>query len=292
MELSDFYKQVVRLGSLHDPRGKKEKITSYGDTAILYGDPDVKVEKLLVGIDMETGELLLADRIRQRQGLDLVLAHHPEGQAYISLHEVMRLQVDILKKAGLSEKVARKFVDERRLEVERTVLPQNHMRPPDAARLLNMPFMCAHTPADNHVYSYLDNLFNKEKPKKVQDVLDILMGIQEYRDADKFLAGPRLILGNPGRPAGKVILEMTGGTEGSRKLPGELYKSGVRTIVSMHVSEAYFKKIKDVSLNVVIAGHISSDSLGLNLLLDGIERETGESLQVLGCSGFKRIKRP
>jgi hypothetical protein len=44
-----------------------------------------------------------------------------------------------------------------------------------------------------------------------------------------------------------------------------------------------------MNLNVVIAGHISSDNLGLNLLLDRIEKE--ESLQIIGCSGFNRIKR-
>jgi hypothetical protein len=40
---------------------------------------------------------------------------------------------------------------------------------------------------------------------------------------------------------------------------------------------------------VVIAGHISSDTLGLNLLLDEIEKE--EKLKIINCSGFRRIRR-
>jgi hypothetical protein len=40
---------------------------------------------------------------------------------------------------------------------------------------------------------------------------------------------------------------------------------------------------------VVIAGHISSDTLGLNLLLDRIEKE--EKLETICCSGFYRIRR-
>jgi hypothetical protein len=82
---------------------------------------------------------------------------------------------------------------------------------------------------------------------------------------------------------------MTGGTEGSKDVFDKLYCAGVRTIVAMHLSEEHFKKVKDANLNVVIAGHISSDNLGLNLLLDRIEKV--EPLQFIGCSGFTRIKR-
>lgn len=42
-------------------------------------------------------------------------------------------------------------------------------------------------------------------------------------------------------------------------------------------------------MNVVIAGHIASDNLGLNLLLDQILE--GEDIKVLECSGFIRVKR-
>jgi hypothetical protein len=59
----------------------------------------------------------------------------------------------------------------------------------------------------------------------------------------------------------------------------------------MHLSEEHFKKVKDANLNVVIAGHISSDTLGLNLLLDRIEKQAKERLQIISCSGFNRIKR-
>jgi len=84
-------------------------------------------------------------------------------------------------------------------------------------------------------------------------------------------------------------VEMTGGTEGSKDAYDKMYKTGVRTLVSMHLSEEHFKKVKDADLNVVIAGHISSDTLGLNLLLDRIEKE--EELKTINCSGFRRIRR-
>jgi putative NIF3 family GTP cyclohydrolase 1 type 2 len=293
MKLIDFYNQVVRFGRLADPRKDKRAIKSFPDSAVLFGRPDLEVKKIMVGIDIEVAELLLADRIRQREGLDLVIAHHPEGKAYAGLHEVMRLQVDLLAQAGVAQKTAARLLKERMEEVQRRVLPQNHTRPVDAARLLNMPFMNMHTPADNHVYRYLESILKQRsgRPLLVEDVVKILNTIPEYRIAAKFNTGPRIILGNPKRPAGKILLEMTGGTEGSKDVFGKLYKAGVRTLVSMHLSEEHFKKVKDANLNVVIAGHISSDTLGLNLLIDNIEKFAKQDFEVVACSGFTRIKR-
>ncbi|MDP2043850.1 MAG: NGG1p interacting factor NIF3 [Candidatus Omnitrophota bacterium] len=291
MKLIDFYNQVVRFGRLADPRKEKKNIKSFPDSAILFGRPGQEIRKIMVGIDIETPELLLADHIRREAGLDLVIAHHPEGKAYAGLHEVMKLQVDLLRQAGVNHKTASRLLETRMLEVERRVLPQNHTRPVDAARLLNIPFMCMHTPADNHVYRFLDSLFKQKKPRLVEDIIKILKTIPEYQIAGKFNTGPRIILGSPKRAVGKILLEMTGGTEGSKDVFDKLYKAGVRTLVSMHLSEEHFKKVKDANLNVVIAGHISSDTLGLNLLLDNLEKAAKQPFEVVSCSGFTRIKR-
>lgn len=289
MKLSYFYNQAVKFGKDRDPRRKGE--VSFQDSALLYGNPDTEVKKVMVGIDIESAELLLADRLRSSQGLDLVVAHHPEGRAFAALAEVMQLQVDLLKKIGIKEDVAQQLLDERMDEVRRRIISQNHTRPVDTARLLDMPFICLHTPADNHVFRFLENLLNKEKPKTVQDIVDILSAIPEYKLAAANLAGPRVIIGNPKRPAGKVLLEMTGGTEGSKDVFNKLYKAGIRTLVSMHLSDEHFKKVREANLNVVIAGHISSDTLGLNLLLDRIEKKAGERLEFVDSSGFNRIRR-
>lgn len=291
MKLSYLYKQVIKFGKQNDPRADKKGITSYSDTAILNGKPNTQIHKVLVGIDIEVGELLLADRIRKNEGLDLVISHHPEGSAWAQFYKVMQLQVDILVKLGIVKSSAQELLDERMREVERRVMPQNHMRSQDTARLLNLAFMCVHTPADNQVYSYINTLMQREKPKKVQDIVDILMQIPEYKDAQKNNCPPRIILGNPKRPVGKILAEMTGGTEGPKEIFDKLYRQGIRTLVSMHLSEEHFKKVKDNNLNVVIAGHISSDTLGLNLLLDKIEKEAKEKLSVIACSGFRRFSR-
>jgi putative NIF3 family GTP cyclohydrolase 1 type 2 len=288
VKLSRLYTKVIQFGRERDPRNKT-RINSYADTALLYGNPDTEIKKMMVGIDIEVGELLLADKIRREEGLDLVISHHPEGRAHAAFYEVMQLQVDMLIKVGISKRVAQELLNERKAEVERKVLPGNHMRAVDAARILDLPFMCAHTPADNHASSFIQELLKKEKPKKVEDILDILNEVPEYKDAKTNLSGPRIILGSPKRAVGKIFVEMTGGTEGSKEVFDKMYKVGIRTLVSMHLSEEHFKKVRNANLNVVIAGHISSDTLGLNLLLDRIEKE--EKLEIINCSGFRRIRR-
>ena len=82
---------------------------------------------------------------------------------------------------------------------------------------------------------------------------------------------------------------MTGGTEGSKNIFESLVNSGVNTIVGMHLSEDHRKEAEKHHVNVVIAGHISSDNLGMNLILDEIQKK--DSLKVLPCSGFRRFSR-
>jgi len=289
MKLSQFYARILKFGGDRDPRKRIPKKNPFADTAILYGGLSTEIRKILVGIDIDVADLLLADKIRQEDGLDLVISHHPSGVGLAGLPAVMQVHVDVLSKLGVPSKIAQELLDERQREVGRRISPSNLQRAADAAKLLKLPFMCIHTPADNHVYTFLTRLLNTLKPKRVRDIVDILMDIPEYQYAARYGSGPHVILGEPSRRAGRIFVDMTGGTEGPKEVFDKIYKTGVRTLVCMHLSEEHFKKIKDTNLNAVIAGHIASDTLGLNLLLDRLEKE--DTFKVLECSGFHRVKR-
>ena len=56
----------------------------------------------------------------------------------------------------------------------------------------------------------------------------------------------------------------------------------------MHISEDHRKEAEKHHVNVVIAGHISSDTLGVNLLFD---KALSPDVEVVATSGFKRNKR-
>lgn len=317
MKLHELFTVAVQSGIDADPRGRAivekelrdarssyeelkpddkaafdpEKLENpYVDSRILHGPPDREIKKILVGIDMEAPELLLADRLNQKgAGIDLVVAHHPEGRAFANFYEVMKMQADILNRFGVPINVAENLLNDRMKEVERRLMPVNHTRPVDAARLLDIPFICLHTPADNMVVAYLQSLFDREKPERLRDVMALLKKIPEYQEAIKNNAGPKILLGSGDQRCGKVFVDMTGGTEGSKDIMARLSQSGVGTIVGMHLTDDHRKEAEKHHIHVVIAGHISSDTLGVNLLLDKVESRG--PLDVVECSGFKRIKR-
>ncbi|GAB4390720.1 MAG: hypothetical protein Kow0025_24650 [Thermodesulfovibrionales bacterium] len=317
MKLGELYRKAIETGIRNDPRGRdlvmrelkarkkdfdalkddekeffdRESLENpYSDSRILNGTGDETVRTALVGIDLEVGEVLLADALRQRgEAVDLLIAHHPEGRAFANLYDVMRMQADILHRFGVPISTAEDLMEGRVKEVERRLMPANHTRAVDAARLLGIPFICLHTPADNMVASYLQGVFDKKKPYRVSDVLDLLRELPEYREAAVGGAGPKILIGSEKRKAGKIYVDMTGGTEGSKEIFQSMASSGINTVVGMHLSDEHRKEAEKHHLNVVIAGHISSDNLGLNLLLDEVTR--GARLKVLECSGFRRFPR-
>ena len=268
----------------------KEKLTNpYSDTRILYGDENRKVKRILVGIDTEIGEVMLADRLSEKGKLvDLIIAHHPEGKALAALHEVMHLQEDMLLRYGVPINVAEGIMSSRISEVKRNLMPLNHNRAVDAAKILGIPIMCIHTPADNMVSTYLQKKFDEKKPKTLDDVVKLLKEEPEYSEAVKHNAGPVIIIGNKKRRAGKVFVDMTGGTGGSERAYEKLAQAGVGTVVVMHIGEKHRKEAEKHHINVIIAGHMASDSIGMNLILDKIE---DRGVEVLACSGFMRYKR-
>ena len=177
MTIQEIYDLSITMGIDADPRGrdgikkylnrakkafsdlptsKKEDFdmeslkNPYSDTRILFGDPSTNVDKVIAGIDFETGEVVLTDRLNERgEGIDLMIAHHPAGGALSSLHEVMDLQVDLMASYGVPINVAEGLMDKRMPEVARKFGPYNHYQSVDAARLLNIPLMCIHTVWDN-----------------------------------------------------------------------------------------------------------------------------------------------
>lgn len=290
-ELKDVKKKYRRLKKDEKEEFDQEKLSNpFADTRILYGERKKEIKRILVGVDMEIGEVLLADRLSEKgKPIDLVVAHHPEGHALAGFYEVMGMQADILNKFGVPINVAEGILKERISEVERKVLPVNHNRAVDAATLLGIPLMCIHTPVDNHVVDYLQKIFDKKKCKKIKDVIKELKNISEYKEASLSHAGPKVITGSDNNSVGKIFVDMTGGTEGSKNSFEKLAIAGVGTLIGMHYSDDLRKNAEKHHINLIVAGHISSDTLGMNLFLDKIEKDY--PIEILATSGFKRVKR-
>lgn len=316
MKLNDIYRTCIEVGIRNDERGEEgvqrvldearaeydkldeaeraffdeERLTNpYDDTRICVGEPDEEIRGLVVGIDMEAAEVLVADRLREKGApIDLILSHHPEGPGYANLHRVMAMQADLWAKQGVPIGAADALIAPRAEEIRRRIMPVNHYRAIDAARALGFASMSCHTPADNAVNRFVQQFLDEASPKTLDEVVKALRSIPEYADATKKGYGPAIVQGSGSQRCGRIVVDMTGGTEGPTDALDRLAQAGVGTLVGMHYSEEHRKRAEELKLSLVIAGHVSSDALGMNLVLDEIEPK---GVEIFELSGMVRVRR-
>lgn len=314
------FKQVydlgIKMGMAADPRGAKsvknylartkkeydelkpeekkyfdeEKLVNpYEDCRMHCGDGKTAVKRVLAGIDIGPGEILLATQLNERgQKIDAVIGHHPVGGSLASLHGVMDMIAEMYENLGVPTHTAERLMEERIREVGRGLHPANHYQIIDTAKALGVNLMNMHTPTDNLVTKFLEEFLRKKKVATVGDIMKALLEIPEYQEAKRRGAGPALFAGNPRNKVGKLFVEMTGGTNPSSKVYQELSRAGVSTLVGMHMKDDSREKASEYHMNVLIAGHMSSDSLGMNLYLDELEKK---GVVIVPCSGLIRVSR-
>jgi len=313
MKIKDIYELAIKMGIEADFRGsegvekflkrKKEKYEKlsdkekeefdteafenpYLDSRILNVTNGKEIKRILAGIDIEPAEILLAKEIG---GIDLIVAHHPLGKGLAHLSEVMELQCDVLNQYGVPINIAEGLMKERIDEVARGVNAINHQRTVDSAKLLGFNLINCHTPCDNLAAKFLKNLIEKGNLERIEELMGLLKEVPEYKEAMKIGAGPKIFVGDPERRCGKIaVTEITGGTEPASKIYEKMAQAGIGTIVGMHMREESKKEAEAANINVVIAGHISSDSLGMNLFLDELEKR---GIEIIPCSGLIRVSR-
>ena len=315
MTIQEIYKNAIESGIKNDPRPRAEIIrflreekkiyekldkrekeifdrdriqNPYSDTKILFGDPKKKVKKIAVGIDLDEEELLLINELNKKGAkVDLAISHHPNGIALARLDAVMKLQEDLYAEAGVPINVIEKLMDREIVRVARSVHPINHQKSVDVARLLKISYMCTHTVADNMAYRFIENLMKKKKPRTIGDVIDILLELPEYKASAKLGVEPIAFVGSKKSRAGKVTVSgFTGGTSGSSAVYESMKHAGVGTEIVMHMKPEARKEAEKHHINIVVAGHIASDSLGMNLLLDALKIKN-----IVELGGFTRFVR-
>lgn len=316
MKIYELYNLAVEMGIKADPRGeshvkkhleklkkefketppKKKKFfdpetftNPYSDTRVLFGDLKKEIKTVMAGIDASASEILIADRLTQKgKKIDMVISHHPTGHALAALHEVMDLQIDMYKEAGVPENVAQALFEERMSTVKRGIGPINHAQAVDAARLLDIPLMAIHTVWDNLGNDFMHQYIGKKEFETVGELLDYINEIPEFTEAIKGKSGPSIVSGNENSRLGKVVISFTGGTNPSKQLYMELAKAGVGTIVEMHVPEDAVQELRKMHINIIDCGHMAADSIGANLYLDVLEKK---GINIIPCSGLIRVRR-
>lgn len=267
-----------------------EKLTNpYLDSFIHVDDGKTNVKRVLVGIDINPGEIMLANELNTRgKKIDLVIAHHPEGKGLTYLHELMAMNSELYEMNGIPVHLAEKISEERLAEIEKGIHPMNHNQSIDIAKLLGINFINTHTFADNLVNKFISDFLEKEKPETLGEIIELLLTLPEYQEAQRNGSGPKIVSGKPSSRVGKILYEMTGGTTPSSKVYQEISRFGISTIVGMHMNKEALTKAGEQQLNIVMAGHMSSDSLGMNLYLDELEKR---GIEIVPCGGLIRVSR-
>jgi len=259
-------------------------VNPYMDSGV-WADNGKPVKKAMAGIDVCAGEIMLAKDL----GADTIINHHPLGKGLAMLDEVMHMQADILALCGVPINIAESLLKTRISEVGRGVHASNSYKTIDAAKLANVNLMNIHTPCDNLVADFLKKTIENKKPEYIGELVELLAGIEEYKESGRRGAPVKIFAGSEDRRAGKIVLtEITGGTEGAKNIYREMANAGIGTVVAMHLSEEHRKNAEEAHLNVVVASHIASDSLGMNLFLDELEKK---GIEIIPYGGLIRVKR-
>ena len=203
----------------------------------------------------------------------------------MNLYQVMENQIDRMVEAGVPINKAQKVLGQRKEQVDRNLHVSNYNRAVSAARLLGLSFVAIHSPADflaqQVVQEHLDEKL-KDKPKaKLKDVVDSLMELPEYQ---KTLAKPKIRVGSEDSYAGKVFVTFAGGTSGGAKVFKAYFEAGIGTLIVMHVPEDVVKEVKEQNIgNVIVAGHMASDSIGINQVISELEKAGLEEIGRASC---------
>ena len=223
--------------------------------------PGENIKKVLAGVDMDTAELLLAKEL----GYDCVVSHHPKN-TNVEMLDVMDKHILNLEELGVPRNKSQKALAPRKDELSYNQHVSNSRRSESAAKLLNMPYLSLHTPADRigeaMVQKLMDEKFAHKPETKLEDICKALEELPEY---EKSARKPVIRVGNKDSYAGKIYVLMAGLTGPGAPILKQYFEGGVGTLVLMHIPEKDVKELKEHGVgNVVVAGHMSSDSLGMN----------------------------
>ena len=249
----------------------------------VYFDGDVR--RVFVGIDVDLGELLLARTL----GADGVIAHHPIGsRARLGLSAMVERHEAQMQAEGIPAEVAHQTMLARQRPVAHALHTTNYDRVVDAARQLRIPMMNIHLAADIIGRQYFIDFVGRVVDGRATTVGGLIGELKTIPEMEASLVQPELWLGKAENPVGRWIVQMAAGTNGGAPVYRTYYEHGIHTILAMHIDDRDLRELEQLQLpgaNLVITGHMPSDSIGMNRLIDALERQ---GLEVIVGSGVIR----
>lgn len=244
--------------------------------------PGKSVRRIFATIDCDVADLLMARALR----CDTVITHHPEGVASLHGWKVIARQVDQMVEWGVPVTRAEAAIQRRMQSVDVASHVRNYARVVQAAQLLNLAFLNVHLPCDLISRRLIaEKMAPFNQPESRATVAEVIAALQEIPEQKLAATEPKVRLGAPDRPAGRVAVGMAGYTNGGVEVLKAYFEAGVGTVLMMHFPEADLKEAREQKLtgNLVITGHMASDSIGINVFLDDLARR---GLDVIRAGGI------
>lgn len=245
--------------------------------------PGEDIESALVGIDLESPELQLAND----QGFDLALAHHPAGDdARLDFTEVLDKQVEFMTNHGVPGDVAEEAAQGIRDNAEYGAHAANYRHNPSVAELLDQPYMNIHlAPDELGRRLFVEVVEELPEDATVADLKAAFVdAFPEIRDAPTDV---ETRVGDDDNPVGEVAVHHAAGTNGGADVARAYFEHGVDTVIYIHVSASDAQELREEftgeEKNLVVTGHIASDAVGLNVLVEALEEEGVECTTFSGC---------
>jgi len=297
MNWIDIFKKGIRFGIEYDIRKHVVNINMpgqdnffYPDSVIITGDREKEIKNLYVAIDTDTSEVLLVkELINSGLNIDGILSHHPVGKGYYLIPGVIEIQRDNWVKFGVNKAIADKLLAKMIYE-EAIEAKGNQLGTENACKKLNIPLMCIHTPVDNIIQNFFEDLFIHKNNLSYNEALEIVNNIPECSQSAANGDKPFIVNdeNKNNKNIGKFLVDMTGGVDPPDEIFSHLKKAGVDTLIGMHYGIDNIKSMKKSNISALVCGHMACDSIGLNIFCDSLERN---GVNIISGSGFYRYKR-
>lgn len=246
---------------------------------------DGTVKRVLFGIDIDVGELVLARMI----GVDGVIAHHPIGShARLDFPRVIEGHEQQMMAAGVPAPDAHAAMLARQRPIQRALHSANYDRVVDAARLMQMPLMNIHLAADLIGRRFFID-FVSQRVAGDTTVGSLLASLRSIPEMQASLVQPELWLGSPENPVGRFVVQMAAGSNGGAPVFRTYYEHGISTIIAMHIDRDDLRQLEQEARpdrNLIVTGHMPSDAIGINRVIDALEER---GLEVIPGSGLIKL---
>lgn len=248
----------------------------------VYVEATADVRRVLFGVDISLAEILWA----QQTGFDAVIAHHPLGdRARTGMAEVVHRQVDQMEAEGIPRETAELAVAARLEAVLHTQHISNVNAIVDGARLVGMPLCNIHLACDIITRGAIIDVLraNAGAGSTVGEAIGWMQGA--FAEYSRGHAQPQAWVGSTSNHLGRWTVAIAGGINGGYPVFNAYLGAGVDTIFAMHIDEGelqHLRTVADEDDTLVITGHMTSDSIGINRVIGELEQRGVEVVRTSG----------